>query len=182
MLESFKPLDGAFRMIVTAEILPYTNYLECLIDTGAPETFLPLWYAHKNGIELPAEPTKEFSLDGTMKGWLATVDLQLTDIMGEQAIGLVAVPVYFCDPWQRTVVTVVDGIREEQHEPRQFGVLGFGGCLNYLKLTVWGNLRLFQLEREGFDQPPQGVSPRVAAKLRLIHVSYPEGPVRLWGP
>lgn len=155
MICRFRQLDGAKRPVVSVRLLPGGASIDCLIDTGSPDTCFPKSFADRNGVLLAGDPGKEFSIVGATQGWPAPVKIWVTDVMGGQSLGPLAVTAYFCDPWVRQVAAIGDqGRLEFVDEPRSFGILGLVGGLDQLKLTVWGHLGLFELEREGFDRYP----------------------------
>lgn len=155
MLCSFSRLDGALRPVLLARLLPAGQSIECLVDTGSPNTCLPKSLADRNGVLLSEEPDAEFSLVGVTRGWSATVNIWLSDAASSQSVEPFEAKVYFCDPWVRQIRRVgVNGQPETVEEPRTFGILGLDDCLDNFKLTVWAHINLFQLEREGFDRWP----------------------------
>jgi hypothetical protein len=149
----FKWLDNAYRPVVSLRLLRAGAPIDCLVDTGSPYTCLPNSFANRNGIVLSESPAEEFSLVGATQAWSATAEVWLTDDRGDHMLALSASTIYFCEPWVRRVNGLDNqGKPRILEEPRPFGILGLAGGLDQLKLTVWSNLRLFELEREGYDR------------------------------
>jgi hypothetical protein len=165
MIEKFRRLDSADRMIVDVNILPGAMPLPCIIDTGASDVLLPYDFGAINHVKLPTSVTKEFNIDGFAKGWLSNVSLILRDIMGEQQLTVDDVPAYFCKPWHRR--RQGNPGEEDIFEPRGYGILGIKGFLDLFELTVWAHHKLFRLETSGFDvlppDLPLGLSRRMSA-------------------
>ena len=65
----------------------------CLVDSGAQNSFLPLWVADATGVDLAGATAREIGVGGgTSNARFAAVALSVDDFAWEADVG-------FCDPW-----------------------------------------------------------------------------------